>query len=125
MIDVAPEDLITSFLEQARKRSIAVVVFSAFDREGQFINRTNHNLNTGTEKAFLEPFLAVDRHTIEAAAKAVLRFSVPEADWDLLPEEHKKLFFKTAETVLLAARTAQATADLHSKSVLPPKPDPS
>lgn len=119
-MQLLPEDIIASFLEQARKHKIAAVLFTTFARDEKVVQRMNHNINTGTEKAFMDQFLAVDADTIEAAARAVFRFSVPEAAWDLLPEEHKTLFRKAAETIILAARTAQVTAPLKTALSSPP-----
>ena len=119
-MNLSPEDLITSFLEQARERKIAVAVLSAFVRDNKLVRRTNHNLNIGTEKNFMLPFLQVDKTTIEAAARAILRFSVPDASWERMTEEQRGLFTQTAEAVLVAARTAQMSEAIGAVASPPP-----
>lgn len=71
-MELTPMVVLDSFLAQAKKMRMAVVVFAGFLDNNQVRFLSKHTLQEGTEKAFLGKFLATDDTAVEAAAKAIL-----------------------------------------------------
>lgn len=116
---MTPEQLILSFLQQAKESRIATVVFAAFERDKQMVFRSNHTLaNDAAKAAMVLKFMAFDDRAIAAAAETVHQTLNPGKLWEKLSKEEQQKYLEAARTGLsLAIAVATANAPL----VEPPK----
>lgn len=102
-MELTPMVVLDSFLAQAKKMKMAVVVFAGFADGGQVRFLSKHTLNEGTEKAFLGKFLATDDAAVEAAARAI---GMELGDlWSNV--EKRPQLFQAAKAAIEAARNPE------------------
>lgn len=120
-MDLQPEDVIASFLQDAEKRGIKAVVFAAFDRNGQLVLRGNHTLpNESAKAALVMKFLQFDDRAVEAAATVIQKVTVPDKEWNEISAD-VQTSFKAAAAGALQMAVLVATTNCEAPPVEPPK----
>ncbi len=111
-MDITPEDVIVSFLQQAQNQKMGIVVFAGFERDGKFILRSNHTLRDDAAKsAFVLKFMAFDDRAIEAATQVLHKVLHPDQVWEDLSQSEQLLLLqatRTALTIAIAVATTNA-----------------